>query len=499
VLERIGERIALECGAETLTYRQLAGRVRRSAAALSSLGVVPGDRVLLLMRDTPEFAAAWLGAVRMGAIAIALNNRLSETEYRHVLKDSNGRMVVVEDVFALARPDLSAELAAQERLCIAGSARTDAPSWRTVVAAAPDDAPHFDAEPLTPAFCLYSSGTTGQPKGVLHSHHSIECVGEAFRAFGLRADDRVFSTSRLFFAYGLEHGLLAPLALGASSVLFPDWPDSEAVLEVFARHRPSAMFSVPTTYRRLLTEPHARLKPLAAARRFVAAGERLSTQLVTHWREATGGEILNLYGMSETFCACMVTPPGTSDGLRTGRALAGVQTRLVNAEGVQPAASEPATLWIRHPAQASEYVNLAAMTREQFRDGWFCTRDMFSRDAEGYFVHQGRSDDLVKIAGLWVQPAEVEEAATTDPAIVEAACVPMLDHDGLQRLALFVTARNTPAEAQAIAAAACERSLPGHKRPKWVRAIPELPRTATGKVQRFKLREILERELGGKD
>jgi acyl-coenzyme A synthetase/AMP-(fatty) acid ligase len=499
VLERIGERIALECGAETLSYRELAGRVRRSAAALSALGVVPGDRVLLLMRDTPEFAAAWLGAVRMGAVAVALNNRLSETEYRHVLKDSGARIVVVEDVFVLARPDLSAELAAQGRLCVAGSAGADAPGWRTVVAAAPQNAPPFDAEPGTPAFCLYSSGTTGQPKGVLHSHYSIGCVGEAFRAFGLDAGDRVFSTSRLFFAYGLEHGLLAPLALGACSVLFPDWPDADAVLEVFARHRPSAIFSVPTTYRRLLAEPHERLQLLAGTRRFVAAGERLSAQLVAQWHEATGGEILNLYGMSETFCACMVTPPGTSDGLRTGRPLGGVETRLLDAEGALTGGSDPALLWIRHPAQASGYVNLPDLSREQFQDGWFCTRDMFSRDAEGFFVHQGRSDDLVKIAGLWVQPAEVEEAATADPDIVEAACVPMLDHDGLQRLALFVTAGGTPAQAQAIATAACERSLPGHKRPKWVRAIPELPRTATGKVQRFKLREILERELGGKD
>jgi benzoate-CoA ligase len=224
-------------------------------------------------------------------------------------------------------------------------------------------------------------------------------------------------------------------------------------------------------------------------RRFVAGGERLSSQLVEHWKQAVGGELLNLYGMSETFCACMITPPGTSDGTRTGTPLVGVEVRL-DRQGV---------LWVKHPAQASGYANLPEQTREQFRDGWFCSRDVFVRDADGFFVHQGRSDELVKIAGQWVQPGELEAAAALEPAIVEAACVLVPDADGLERLALFVTARGDTAEALRAAAEACERRLPRHKRPKWVRAVAELPRTATGKVQRYKLREILTRELARKD
>jgi acyl-coenzyme A synthetase/AMP-(fatty) acid ligase len=155
-------------------------------------------------------------------------------------------------------------------------------------------------------------------------------------------------------------------------------------------------------------------------------------------------------------------------------------------------------LWVRHPAMTRGYHGLPEQTREQFRDGWFCSRDVFLRDGEGHFAHQGRSDELLKVAGQWVRPGEVEEAASLDPAVVEAACVPVLDGDGLQRLALFVTIRTNATDAARAAAAACERALPPHKRPKWVRAVAELPRTATGKVQRFKLREILERELSGK-
>jgi benzoate-CoA ligase len=185
--------------------------------------------------------------------------------------------------------------------------------------------------------------------------------------------------------------------------------------------------------------------------------------------------------------------------VRTGKPLPGVEVRLLAAGGAEPAAEDPGVLWVRHPAQARGYANLPEQTREQFRDGWFCSRDLFVRDADGYYIHQGRSDELIKVAGQWVQPGELEETAAREAAVAEAACVPVLDADGLERLALFVTARGDAAGAQRAALEACERALPRHKRPKWVRAVEELPRTATGKVQRYKLREILERELSGKD
>jgi len=478
-LARHGERVALLSGEERVTYAELAARMKRAAGALASFGVGAGDRVLLLMRDTAEFAATWLGAVRIGAVAIALNNRLSEAEYRHALHDSSARLVVVEDLFADACPGLTAELARDGRL---------ASRWRERCGKS-KEALVFDALPDAPAFGLYTSGTTGHPKGILHSHRGFLLLGQAFREIDIGVGDRVFTTSKLFFAYGLEHALLGTLALGATSILFADWPDTEAVIDIVARHQPAALFSVPTVYRRLLGEPGARLAAFRSVRRFVAGGERLSPQLVEHWKRAVGGELLNLYGMSETFCACMITPPGTSDGTRTGRPLAGVEVRL-DRQGV---------LWVKHPAQASGYTNLSDQTQEQFRDGWFCSRDVFVQDADGFFVHQGRSDELVKIAGQWVQPGELEAAAALEPAVAEAACVLVPDADGLDRLALFVTARGDAAEALRAAARACELRLPRHKRPRWVRAVAELPRTATGKVQRYKLREILQRELARKD
>jgi benzoate-CoA ligase len=492
-LAKHGARVALLCGDDALTYNELAERVRHSAAAFDALGVRPGDRVLLLLRDTPEFAAAWLGAVRAGAVAVALNNRLTEVEYRHIRVESGARLLLVEDGIAAKRADLTAEFSREGRVLLAGASPRGPDAWRELIAGG-RDVPAFDAQPQQPAFCLYSSGTTGRPKGILHAHKDVLPVGQAFREIGIGADDRVFTTSKFFFAYGLEHGLLGTLALGAASILFPDWPDAEALIAAVIRHRPTALFSVPSLYRRLLAEPTQRLEPFRRVRRFGAGGERLSTQLVAQWRKAVGGEMLSIYGTSETFCACMATPPGTSDGSRTGMPLAGLEVRLLDAQGMPVLAQEPGVLWMRHPALAAGYVNLPEQTREQFKDGWFCTRDVFVRDAQGFFVCQGRSDELIKVAGQWVRPAEIEEAVANERAIVEAACVVVPDGDGLERLALFVAPNGDADAALRAAQQACERSLPRHKRPKWVRVIEQLPRTATGKVQRFKLREILERK-----
>jgi 3-hydroxybenzoate/4-hydroxybenzoate---CoA ligase len=479
-----GGRVALVCGAESITYAQLAERVRRASGVLAALGVRPGDRVLLMMRNTPDFAAAWLGAMRCGAVAVGVNDRLAEPELRHILADSSARLAIIENAFADERLALLGELAAGNRLVLAGAARSRMPAWDELCRKA-GAAAAFDAHPDSPAFTLYTSGTTGRPKGIVHAHRSFLNLGQAFHEIGVGAGDLVFTTSKLFFAYGLEHGLLGPLAFGAASVLDPDWAETDAVIDVVARYRPVAVFSVPTIYRRLLAEPRERLAAFRSVRRFVAGGERLSTRLVAQWREATGGEILNLYGMSETFCACMITPSGTSDGLRTGKPLTQVQVRIAGDSGV---------LWVKHPAQATGYANLPEQSRAVFKDGWFCTQDVFAIDDQGFFVHQGRADEMVKVAGQWVRPGELEEAVASEPEILEAACVAASDGDGLERLALFVTARGDPKKARDAAARACERALPGHKRPKWLRVVEQFPRTATGKIQRFKLREMLHLE-----
>ena len=475
-LARHADRTALVCGEHSLTYGALAAEVARASNALRSLGVSPGDRILLLLRDSPEFAGAWLGAVHAGAVAIGLNTKLKEVDYRSMVQDSAARLVIADDALAPAMGTLAGELAQSRRLV---SAR----SWAERIAQASPQAQSHPARDEDPAFWLFSSGTTGRPKAIVHTHRGVLPSGQAQReVFGLGAGDRIFTTSKLFFAYSLENGLLGPLALGATAILHPDWADVQAVRAILERHRPTAIFSVPTFYRHLLGLAADQLPPFGEVRHYVAAGERLPAALFAAWRAATGREIHSLYGMSETYCAAIVA----------GKPLSGVETRLLDTEGHEVAAHQAGVLWIRHPALSPGYANRPEATREQFRDGWFCTRDLFVRDERGFYSHQGRSDELVKVAGQWVQPGELEEAVSALDAIAEAACVAAPDADGFERLALFVAARGADAEA-AVAAAerACAEKLPRHKRPKWVLPVEALPRTATGKVQRFKLRELL--------
>lgn len=483
-LARHAHRTALVCGAQSVSYGALAAEVARASSALRALGVAPGDRILLLLRDSPEFAGAWLGAVHAGAVAIGLNTKLTEADYRPMVEDSAARLVIADDALAPALGTLAGELSQSRRL-VSARAWTD-----RLAQAAPQAQPH-PARDEDPAFWLFSSGTTGRPKAIVHTHRGVRPSGQAQReVFGLGAGDRIFTTSKLFFAYALENGLLGPLALGATAILHPDWADVQAVRAVLERHRPTAIFSVPTFYRHLLGLTAEELPPFGEVQHYVAAGERLPAALLQAWRAATGREIHSLYGMSETYCAAIVA----------GKPLSGVETRLLDAEGREVAAHETGVLWIRHPALSPGYANRPEGNREQFRDGWFCTRDLFVRDAEGNFSHQGRSDELVKVAGQWVQPGELEEAVSALEAIAEAACVAAPDADGFERLALFVAARGADADA-AVAAAerACAEKLPRHKRPKWVLPVEALPRTATGKVQRFKLRELLAQQRTAKD
>ena len=492
-LARHGERVALACGEQSVSYRALAAEVARAANALRALGVRTGDRVLIVMRDTPAFVACWLGAVHAGAVAIAVNTKLSEAEYRHMAADSGARLVLVEEATRPALGALVDELAAAGRL-------VSRERWHAALeAAAPESVAHA-AQPEDPAFWLYSSGTTGSPKGIVHTHRSVLPAGQAQReVMGLGPGDRIFATSKLFFAYSLENGFLGPLALGATVILSPEWADVEQIEAIVARDRPTAMFSVPTFYRRLLALPAERLASFREVRYFVSAGERLPESVFAGWRAATGREILSIYGMSETFCVIMMTPAGTAGRQRSGKPLSGVEARLLAEDGRPTADGQLGVLWVRHPALSPGYANRPEATREQFRDGWFCTRDLFVRDAEGFYTHQGRTDELVKIAGQWVQPGELEEAVAGMEAVAEAACVSAADGDGFERLALFVAARGPDGQA-AVAAAerACAEKLPRHKRPKWILPVEALPRTATGKVQRFKLRELLAQIGAGK-
>ena len=483
------DRAAILHAGGTLTYRDLDAAVSRAANAIDALGVRRGERVCLLMNDTPQFCAVFLGTLKAGAVAIAVNTRLPETELAFIVADSEARLAIADPEF-LAAGSAACRRAAARLVPARGSGE----SLEAAVAAARVEHSTPTTHAGEPAFWLYSSGTTGRPKGIIHSHASCAHAGKLLREVaGVRAGTVVLATSKLFFAYALENGFTGPLACGATIVLNEGWPGPAAIAAQVARYGPTVLLTVPTVVRRLLALPAAERAGLASVPLVFTAGERLPDAVAAKWRETVGTEVLGAYGMSETFCNVLANFPGRNRVGTCGVPLAGVETKLVDADGGEVGDDEPGVLWVKHPSLALQYRSVEATARA-FRDGWFCTGDLFTRDAAGYWTHQGRADELYKVAGQWVKPAELEETVLADARIREAACVLVPDADGFERLALFVVGAD--ADAADIAAARLEQ-LPRHARPKWIRTVAELPRTATGKVQRFRLRERLVDELGG--
>jgi len=438
------------------------------------------------MHDTPEFVAADLGALKIGAVAVALNTRATAAALAFYAADSAAKLLLLDAAFLPLLKASASEIA----VAVAGGAAGGLPSWDAACAAAPDALDPAPTRAEEPAFWIYSSGTTGDPKAIVHAHKDVLPAGRVLtEVLGLRPGARVLSTSKLFFAYALDNAFLGALRVGASIVLHPDWPDPTATLALIERHRPDAVFSVPSFYRRLLAEAQERPDVLGGVAHYLSGGEAVPEALDQRWRAAVGRPILDVYGTSETFCVAIATRPGEARLGSVGRPMPGVRTRLLDETGAEVEPGAPGVLWIDHPALASGYWHRPDLTAESFREGWFNTRDRFRVDADGLWHHLGRADDMLKIAGQWVSPGAIEAVLARVPGVAEAACVPVPDADGFPRLA-------APALEGAVTEI-CARELPRHQRPRWLRLVAELPRTATGKVQRYKLKEALMAELAG--
>jgi acyl-coenzyme A synthetase/AMP-(fatty) acid ligase len=474
-------RTALVCGADRVSYGELDRLVNRAANAFGRAGIGRGERVALLLDDGPLYVAALLGLMLRGAVAIPLNPKLKRDDYAFVLADARTALFVLGDAYR----DVVGDLGDAAILPATGASG----SLEALVAQASD---HVEPAPTAAddeAFWLFSSGTTGRPKGIVHSHRNAAHASKILREV-LRLDHRavVLASSKLFFALALDNALFGPLSIGATAVIQPGVPDPQTVARQVAELKPTVLFTVPTFYRRVLALDAAALRPFSDLPYPMAGGERIPDELARRWRAAVGTELLGIYGASETFCNVFAAFPGEVRGASVGKALAGVECRLVDRDTGAAAGAEGGVLWVRHPSLALRYSSAAA-TEKAFREGWFCTNDLFTVDGDGYWFYQGRADELLKVAGQWVKPTEVEDAVLGAP-IDEAACVVAPDADGFERLALFVVSRDAEA-ARAAAAERTARALPHHAQPRWIRAVEALPRTSTGKVQRFLLRERL--------
>lgn len=476
-----GDRIAVVDDDGRYSYAWLAERARRAAAALRDLGVQREQRVALCMLDSVEFPVAFLGGIALGAIPVPLNTLLTTDDYRHMLRDSRAQVVIASDALV-------------SKVAPAAGVRVlETAAWKRLV----DDARPIDRYAETScdevAFWLYSSGSTGKPKGAMHVHASAVQTSALYAraVLGMREDDIVFSAAKLFFAYGLGNALTFPFSIGATAVLRAERPSPALVLRTFAEHRPTIFCGVPTLFAQLLADPDLGRQP--ALRVSTSAGEALPRHVGERWRDRAGSDILDGIGSTEMLHIFLSNRPGDIEYGTTGRAVPGYELDLRGDDGQPVADGEEGSLWVRGPSACIGYWNDRVRSLATFHGPWTRTGDRYVRDANGRWTYSGRADDMLKVGGIWVSPFEVESALSSHPAVLEAAVVGHEDADGLTKPKAFVVlaagATATPDELKAHV----KSKLAPFKYPRWIELVSELPKTATGKIQRFKLRDTSSR------
>ncbi len=503
VARGFGEAVAFTDGARSLTYAHLRERTCRMAAALASLGLRPEGRVALLLNDTVDFPVAFFGAVRAGMVAVPFNTFLNLEQYAYMLADSRAQVIVAAAPLARSlRPILARAPHVRALILVGGSADDAAAFAPRRVHLLEDLLARQEATPFTAstladevAFWLYTSGSTGDPKAVKHVHASAIATARLFGqgVLGLHAGDVVFSAAKLFFAYGLGNAMTFPLSAGAQAVLLPDRPTPEHVFALMRRHRPTVFFAVPSLYAVLLAHPDL---PAGAGsdrlRLCVSAGESLPAHIGERWRAVVGVDVLDGIGSTEMLQTFLSNRPGEVRYGTTGKPVPGYDVKILDENGAEAGAGEMGELLVRGPSAGEGYWNQRAKSRSTFAGEWTRTGDRFLRDREGYYHYCGRSDDMFKVSGMWVSPFDVEASLLSHEAVREAAVIGKEDADGLIKPKAFLVLKDGYAadkhlfDALRVHVKACAGAW---KHPRWFAVRPDLPRTPTGKIQRYVLRE----------
>jgi benzoate-CoA ligase len=489
------------------SYAELALRVSRFANAMRHLGLHPEQRILLCLQDGIDFPTAFLGAITAGVVPVAVNTLLPDEDYAFMLEDSRARAVVVSAPLADKIRAAVAQLPQpRPRILVAGGpaprdlsrgdpkAAGEHEGLAALLARMPEGSETAPTHPDEPCFWLYSSGSTGRPKGTVHVHSSLVATADLYGVpiLGIAESDIAFSAAKLFFAYGLGNSLTFPLAVGATAVLTVQWPSPSVVGQILRRHRPTIFYGVPTLYNTLLASADLPPKEELALRRCTSAGEPLPAEIGRRWRERTGTDILDGIGSTEMLHIFLSNRPGAVRYGATGRPFPGYALKIVGEGGAPVERGEIGDLLVSGPSSALCYWNNRERSRATFEGAWTRTGDKYFVDSEGYYVYCGRSDDMLKVSGQYVSPAEVEAALMAHDSVAEAAVVGAADETGLTKPKAFVVLRpgaiGGPALAEVLDAH-LRALFPPFKCPRWFAFIEELPKTATGKIQRFKLRE----------
>lgn len=477
----------------THNYGDVERLSNKVANAMTGLGIRREQRVLMCMLDTVDFVAVFLGCIKAGIVPVPVNTRLTAKDYSFMLDDSRAAALVVsEPLYPLFEEDINAH-PALEQVIVSGADSLGHKGLSDLIAAASDSFEPVRTRRDDMCFWLYTSGTTGMPKGAVHLHsHLIETANlYAKPILGINENDVVYSAAKLFFAYGLGNGLTFPMAAGATTILHAGPPDAAAVVSNLRDKKPTIFYGVPTLYGMLLASGQLPKQGEHSLRLCTSAGEALPAELMRRWKETTGTDILDGIGTTEMLHIFLSNSADDIKPGTTGKPVPGYDLRLVDEDGNPVPTGEMGTLEVSGPTSAIMYWNQREKSRDTFRGPWTRTGDKYTVDADGYYTYAGRTDDMMKVGGIYVSPFEVETAVLTHECVLEVAVVGQPDQDDLIKPKAYVVLNQGHTASDDLAQSLIDHAkaeLAAFKRPRWIEFVEELPKTATGKIQRYKLR-----------